>query len=390
MIDFSAKEPLLGYLYQISYSLFLLLDCEERNQPEIRIENLDDIEIADKNSIDLLQTKFHVKSLANLTDASPDFWKTIRIWAELIKSNKIDLNNTIFNLVTTQSISNTSILKSFAQNGSTKNTDIINDELERIAVNSNNKENKPAYESYLSLNPTEKEKLISNITIIDNSIDFESINLKIKQKIKNFIHPNKLDSFIERLEGWWWRKCLGHIQGQSIAITGDELANHIFDIQDTFAKDNLPADFLKVFEITEEELSTYTEQTFVRQLELITLKTNSEIVKNAISDFRRAYEQRSKWLRENLLNTEEEETFNDKLYDYWKKLFNILEFECDDVKGHDVSKICREYYFNFYVKTTPDVRIRERFSEEYLTRGSFHMLSDLKRIGWHINYKNIL
>lgn|GEM_PF-3382795 len=67
--DFSAKEPALGYYYQIRYSLCLLLKAREKDlDTEISIEKLDDIVIEDINSTNLLQTKLHIKSVANLTN----------------------------------------------------------------------------------------------------------------------------------------------------------------------------------------------------------------------------------------------------------------------------------------------------------------------------------
>jgi len=78
--DFSAKEPSLGYLYQIKYALLILLtNSRELDNPKVRIENLDDVEIEDVNTMNLFQTKLHIKNKANLTDSSVDFWKTIRI-----------------------------------------------------------------------------------------------------------------------------------------------------------------------------------------------------------------------------------------------------------------------------------------------------------------------
>ena len=41
--DFSAKEPSLGYYYQIRYSLYLLLREKVKDNPSIRLEDLDDI-----------------------------------------------------------------------------------------------------------------------------------------------------------------------------------------------------------------------------------------------------------------------------------------------------------------------------------------------------------
>ena len=45
--DFSAKDPSLGYNYQIRYSLYLLLREKAKENPSVRLEELDDIVIED-------------------------------------------------------------------------------------------------------------------------------------------------------------------------------------------------------------------------------------------------------------------------------------------------------------------------------------------------------
>ena len=86
--DFSAREPSLGYYHQIRYSLYLLLKNRGRSNSRIKLEYLDDIVIEDVNAINLYQTKLHINSVADVTDRSPDFWKTIRVWGEAITSKK--------------------------------------------------------------------------------------------------------------------------------------------------------------------------------------------------------------------------------------------------------------------------------------------------------------
>lgn len=99
--DFSAKEPSLGYYYQIRYSLYLLLREKAKDNPSIRLEDLDDIVLNDIDGTNLYQTKLHINSVANLSERSSDFWKTIRVWSEAILNNLVDVDNTIFTLITT-------------------------------------------------------------------------------------------------------------------------------------------------------------------------------------------------------------------------------------------------------------------------------------------------
>ena len=43
--EFSAKEPSLGYFYQVKYGLLLLLKSDIENDTKILFESLDDIKL---------------------------------------------------------------------------------------------------------------------------------------------------------------------------------------------------------------------------------------------------------------------------------------------------------------------------------------------------------
>jgi hypothetical protein len=67
----------------------------------VSIETLDDVVFErDGEPPDLLQTKHHIKKTADLTDTSPDLWKTIRIWCEGFINSNIPDGSTFF-LITT-------------------------------------------------------------------------------------------------------------------------------------------------------------------------------------------------------------------------------------------------------------------------------------------------
>ena len=387
--DFSAKEPSLGYFYQIKYALLILLThSRELDNPKIRIENLDDIEIEDVNTLHLLQTKLHIKNKANLTDASVDFWKTIRIWSEHINNNLIDLDTTIFNLITTEEIPTTSLLFKFKSNITLDSEvlDIIKS-LDKISVESSNKTNGKAYLAYQSLSVENKKNLIKRIRILDNSIGIIEIDNKIKKELIYSTYPSSLDAFLEILDGWWFAKSIENLTSQIDFISSSELQLKIANISESFQADNLPNHFPVQLEITDEDVESLKERTFLKQLELIKIQSNSKTLKRAISDFRRAFEQRSKWLRLHILNPDEEEQYDVKLYDYWKNIFDIM---CDESEEKDIDELIelgKGFYIEQFAKSCPQIKIREKFNEDYLTRGSYHMLADSKKIGWHPNYE---
>lgn len=147
-------------------------------------------------------------------------------------------------------------------------------------------------------------------------------------------------------------------------------------------------DFPDKISLTDEELSQVKSFNFTKQLQLINI--SSRIEKTAISDYYRAFNQRSKWLRENLLNPQEEIDYDKKLIDNWYRKFDLLldesENESEDKKIVNGNK----FYKNFYIKTNPRVFIRKQFEESYLIIGSCHMLSDKLKIGWHPNFEDLL
>ena len=99
MGKFSAAEQAIGYLYQIRYALWLLLDGAE--EQELVLEALDDIHLESQGTpLELLQTKHH-STKASLTDASPDLWKTIRVWSTHLLHRHIQIPPTTLSLVTT-------------------------------------------------------------------------------------------------------------------------------------------------------------------------------------------------------------------------------------------------------------------------------------------------
>ena len=387
--DFSAKEPSLGYYYQIKYALLLLLtNSRELDNPKVRIENLDDIEIEDVNHINLFQTKLHIKNKSNLTDASVDFWKTIRVWSEHITKGLIEVEKTIFNLITTENVPDTSCLKAFKESlNSEKELDDLIKKLDLIAINSENQTNKKAYQAYLGLEVNKKKQLLKNTRIIDNSIEITEIDSKLKKQLVLSSYPNHLDAFLEILEGWWLKKSIENLTSQIDLIDAEELQIKIANIRDSFNSDNLPNHFPEQLEINDEDIEASKEKRFLKQLQIIQININSNAVKRAISDFRRAFEQRSKWSRLHLLHIEEQEEYDKKLQDYWKNIFDLM---CDEAdKGEqEFSKLGYDFYMNQFAKTCPQIKIREKFNEDYLTRGSYQMLADAKKVGWHPNFND--
>ena len=383
--DFSAKEPALGYYYQIRYSLYLLLKAREHDSDiEMSIEKLDDISIETIDSIKLFQTKMHLKSVANLTNASPDLWKTIRIWSDAIQNKKLNHVKTIFILVTTALAPDDSVTSELCKNPTKRDNLEILKIFEETIDRSTSKSNEKAYASFRSLSETEKLNLIGSMRILDSSLNIEDVKKDSLNELRLSTTDKHLVPFYERLEGWWFNRCIDHLIDNTENIKFKEIQSKIDDIRDKFTKDNLPIDFLdEVYA----EAPDYN-RTFVEQLKLISI--GKRTVRNAISDYYRVYNQRSKWVREDLLNPNEEEQYEKRLINDWKSKFDLM---TDDLKSDYEEELMQEgkkFYTSFYVNTTPSIYIRDKVTDGFIVRGSYHLLSDMKKIGWHPNFEKQL
>jgi len=382
--DFSAKAPSLGYYFQIRYGLFLLLNNEGSDESKLFFECLDDIEISDLNQLNLYQTKFHINNSVNLTDRSTDLWKTIRVWSESIQKGKIKLKESSFTLITTAECTPTSIL------GKLRNKEIDSknaiDQLDEICKETNNNTNLPCYESFTKLSPYQKKELIERIVIVDSTMNFNDLEESIKKLLRISVKQENMNSLFERLEGWWFGISIKQLNSDEIKIISFELLrNKIVDINSSLESDNLPIDFDTKINISDSEFIDFSKRTFVKELSGIGI--NKASLKNAISDFLRTFNQRSKWIRESLLDPEDEHKYEDRLYQEWETKFDLLEELDDGIDDEEILRIGRAFYRNLYTENLPPIYIRPKVTDPFLIRGSFQILAESEKVGFNPKFK---
>lgn len=387
MDKFSASEQSLGYHYQIRYSLYLLLGEKDKAEAYITLEKLDDIEVGDIDRQNLVQTKLHGKTVANLSDKSPDLWKTLRVWSESILTGEIDLENTLFILVTTAKVAPNSIASEFTKEKTEyKTIQATVEALDKISSDSKNKDLKSSFDAYNKLAANQKRNLVERMFINDNSLSIDDLKEKIKFGLRFFLLPNQLESAFSDLQGWWYERCLQHLLGKAEKISLAELLEKTREISNKYRDDTLPID--KLIKDSQPDEEDYDTRNFVKQLKLVNAGKNSIGV--AIRDYYRAFEQRSKWLREKLLNPQEEIDYDKDLKDDWKARFAFIEDDYDETEETACIEVSKNFYKEFYANSHPQLFIRPSVRESFIVRGSCQILSDKKEIGWHPKYKELL
>ena len=378
--DFSAKSSALGYLYQVRYALYLLLERGE--DAEVALETLDDIVFASSGGPkELLQLKQHQNAQASLSNASPDLWKTLRVWSHQVANGAVLLPGFALTLVTTGLASKGSAAALLRAQG--RDAVSARKLLEEVATTSENKELKVAFDTFMALSATQRSLLVEAITIIDSSPIVGDVPALIRKRIIYATSAAHLDALYERLEGWWFAKAVGQLNDSpATPIAHGEVHAKINDIAGQLLSDSLPIDFLSLHPPAGVNADA-DERLFVLQLR--DLQVNVRRIESAIVDYYRAFEQRSKWVREELLLDEELSQYETRLVSEWSKVSLALQDELpDEEKLEEKLRQCGLRIYR-WMELEAKVPIRARVTEPYVLRGSYHILANDNppRVWWH-------
>jgi hypothetical protein len=258
--------------------------------------------------------------------------------------------------------------------------------LREVASSSESQTNRPAYEAYLSLSDIQQRALVTSIYLLDSSPSIADTRDQILKRMRISARPQFLEAVYERVEGWWFNRLIQHLSSDSSTpILYRELLDQINDIQEQYHADDLPIDFLDAIAPNEDELGQH-ERAFIEQLRLVAV--GEPRIRKAINDYYRAFQQRSKWVREELLLVGEIEEYEKRLVDEWERLFEAMKENMGDDKDEAVMKHEGRALFDTVQKL--GINIRPRCDEPYVMRGSYHILANQLRVGWHAEFLNRL
>lgn len=386
--QFSAVNPALGYLYQVRASLLWSLQkIGSGDDFRVSLEILDDVafESNSQSPSELLQTKHHSTRSALLTDSCTDLWKTLRVWIEGVAQDSA-LATSSLQLVTTGIAPNNSAAAKLKFVG--RDTDGAKYALDAVARTSANQANAAAYRAYESLSSEERSKLLDRIFVVDAAPTITDLDGELRETIFWAVDRDHQNSFLDRLEGWWLRRVVQQLTSSSTTYIGSaEIESEMGDLRDQFRQDSLPIDGdLLDFVLDEQTSAAHQDYRFVKQLRII--EAGHRRIANAIHDFYRAYEQRSRWVREDLVVTTDISRYEKRLTEEWSIVFDAMCDEIGDAATDEQKKIAARSVLKWAESVS--LPIRSGVTEPFLCRGSLHMLADNKQIGWHPDFQSLL
>ena len=384
----SAAQSAAGYLYQARLALAEALRYAYVDSGiEIAVEKLDDVSFEkDGNALELLQTKHHLKKSGDLTDSSVDLWKTLRGWAEAAKADPSLPSRTRFALITTAQAP-TGSAATFLRPADTGSRDPVKAAamLVEAGVASKNTALAKAIAAFTALTLEMRKALVAAIEIIDGAPLIRDIESLIEERLRMIAPRGKAALAREQLEGWWWPRICTALQAEPLGtIPVLEVEQKLDDIRDSLKRDALPFDMEHV-DPPQEKLDALDEMRFVRQLKAIGIGANR--LQYAKRDFYRASTQRSQWARQNLLFDGEVGQFDKTLIEEWQPRFAQM---CDGLAESYQESALHEAGHKLYGWVETDARFRLRTTiSRFLNVGSYHILADDLRVGWHRDYETL-
>ncbi|MFI5851778.1 ABC-three component system protein [Micromonospora chalcea] len=380
---FEASASAVGYVYQLRKALHSCVERHGRGLDwSIAIEAGDDIEETDPSGRVLQQLKHRAPGV-RMTDSSSDLWKTLRIWSHAVVNQRIELDETDLLLLTTAELPTGSVghlLQPFATG--------VRDEEQALRAlvaarrASSSRDNKKAYEAFDKLSDDQRKAMLARVQVLGDAPDVDAVEALLLQRVVLAVGHQYARPFLQRLEGWFYQRTIRQLRAEEVdAITGNEFDQVFTDLRNQFRPENLPID-VDIAGL-EPDPSDYGDMTFVRQLSLIEL--GSTQVGIAVRDYIRAYTQRSRWSDENLLLPGEIGQYERRLIEEWRDHFAEME---DDLgaAATEVQKVAMARTVYRWATREARRRIRPDCDEPFVSKGSYHILADDLKIGWHVDF----
>ena len=306
------------------------------------------------------------------------------VWIERLNEDIETLSDTRLVLLTTNTAVDGSALSKLRKIDNDRDINGAIDLLVSAATNSENQDTKIAREAFLSLDTMTRRILVENIWVFDNAGNITNVREEIEGELRYSV-SDKVCTFTDYLEGWWFSRLIVALTDSiQAAIPLVDISSKIFEIQESFRRENLPLDE-SIDAMPPVTVMPKDERVFVRQMNLVRVSDQEILI--AIHDYYRASAQRSRWARENLLLDGEVARYERALYDAWRRCFYRCVGDLDNGTDEGVKQGVGRKIFQWACEYRRALRNRD---EIWLSSGSFQILADAVRVGWHPDFAALL
>ncbi|KON68897.1 hypothetical protein AKG34_08925 [Peribacillus butanolivorans] len=341
----TAPGQMAGYLFQPERALFWLINSQRG--AVVGIETNDDVVKFAKNNKEhsiYEQDKHSISSNIPFGDHSKDLWNTLHIWLKEIKKQEVDINYAQFHLVTNKVLSDC-----LAKRIGTSNTE--HEVLACIKEIRTKKDSVPKgvlkiVTSVLEYDDEELGALIKRVVLTDGLAT--SHGEELKEKMSDILHlPTDIpfNEIYYSLLGWihttvitLWR------EGKPAWISRRAFDKQYWNVISRFQDKTFKETSKSLLPISDIERKAQLHKMFVRQLYLLSLNEDNELLINSIDDFLRCNTERTRLSMEGDITKEDFEIFEESLVERWKLIYERYNFKYSRSRNEDEKKYRGEEY----------------------------------------------
>lgn len=376
----SAAGQAAGYHFQIQRALVSLLAGS--TDAEVAIETLDDLVLDGENTRTFEQLKHSIRA-GSLTDRSRPLWKALDAWMDLVDDGRLDDVRALILVATDVAPEGSSAAALRADDG--RSVTGAEHQLTEVACEQPGAaDTERIRKRFREMSARRRRALLSKIEVRDATADIGEFRDQLREQLGLVLPRAGSDEFLDKLVGWWERRAVDLLLGRRSTVSREEVAEEIARLRDQYSERTLPPpDQALVEELSDVVLSAYAGAPFVHQLELIA--TRDERVQLAVRDYHRAYAQRSRWLEQGVLAPDELGEWEDRLHDEWEhawhRMLDNLEQTSDEAGHARAGKSLLDS-----LESSSLNALRDR-ADSFLRVGTLHGMADIRRIGWHPDFR---
>jgi hypothetical protein len=377
-----AADAAVGYLYQTRWGLLELLRSRtESPDAAISLEMHDDVAWDDDGTPAQLLSLKHHRTARALTDASDDLWRTLRVWRD--SGTATDSNGPKLLLVTTSTAADNSAA-AVLRDDAARNEPVAIARLTAAAADSTAQGTADIRAWFNGLNNSDRQVFAHKIIVADTATPIEDIRAALRAALWWALPRQGRDTFLDLLWSWWEQVALDMLRRKRGAVSRLEAQDHIADLRDKFAPDNLPT-VVELADVDEDVLvAAHENRLFVAQMQWV--RYTRPNLRRAIVDYYRAVEHTTRWLADDLIGLAELRKFEDNLRDEWARAFDDM---IDDL-GADADEEAKVAAGKELLRRLLDstaVTVRSRYNDRFFARGKRHELAETRQAGWHPDFR---
>lgn len=387
----SASGSMSGYLFQPERALYWLV-CSSSGSL-IGIETEDDIVRQAQEDYELNvreQAKHSISSNIPFGDHSKDLWNTLGIWLQDIMAGTVDINTTQFQMVTNKNVESGFVLELDLAKEPNQIAQCISKLRQIASVTPNGI--KKYVDRVVSYNDDTLGALIKQIVLCDGkggSFGDEAIK-EIKSKL---LVPNHVPFYevYNSLLGWihstamhCWRT------GIPAWLSRDAFINYYQKIISRYETHSFIETPKALITVTDSEREEHANAVFVRQLYLLAIEEQGNLLIDAIDDFLMSSSERIRLSVLGDVTKDDMDKFDEALIERWKLIHALYKqkYKRAQKQQDDIVSLGEDFGFEVLTQT---LNHREQLAGQqteqyYLTRGSYHRLANSKDVGWHPDY----